>query len=71
VQARIGTGLWDAESGKTVLGPIKIWHENVNALIWSPDTTKIATGGFNESAGKIWDTKTGKLLSSMEHTNQP
>jgi WD40 repeat protein len=54
-------------SGETVLGLIKICRENVNSM---PDTTQIATGGFNESAVKIWDAKTGKLLSSIEDTNQ-
>jgi WD40 repeat protein len=59
--------VWDADSGKTVLGLIKICCENVNSM---PDTIQIATGRLNESAVKIWDVKTGKLLSSIEHTNQ-
>jgi len=58
--------VWDVESGDTVLGPIKTEHRNVFAVIYSPDTTKIATGGRNETALKIWDAKTGNLLSTIK-----
>jgi hypothetical protein len=50
----------DAESGKTALGPIKIWHENGNALICSPDTTKIAMGRF-----KYWGLKAQPGLARL------
>jgi len=59
--------VWDVESGDTVLGPIKTRHEDMYAVIYSPDTTKIATGGFCENALKIWDAKTGNLLSTIKH----
>ena len=59
--------VWDVESGDTVLGPIKTGHKEVYAVIYSPDTTKIATGGYNENALKIWDAKTGNLLSTIKH----
>jgi WD40 repeat protein len=38
-------------------------------VIYSSDTTKIniATGGADESALKIWDAKTGNLLSTIKH----
>ena len=42
--------VWDVESGDTVLGAIKTGHQYVSAVIYSPDTTKIATGGGNEDA---------------------
>ena len=42
--------VWDVKSRKTVLGPIKTGHRYVHAVIYSPDTTKIATGGDNEHA---------------------
>jgi len=58
--------VWDVESGDTVLGPIKTEHKFVSAVIYSPDTTKIATGGHSEYALKIWDAKTGDLLSTIE-----
>jgi WD40 repeat protein len=59
--------VWDVESGDTVLGPIKTGHRDVDAVIYSPDTTKIATGGFRENALKIWDAKAGNLLSTIKH----
>jgi WD40 repeat protein len=39
----------------------------VLAVIYSPDTTKIATGGGYEDALRIWDAKTGNLLSTIKH----
>jgi len=62
--------VWDVESGDIVLGPIKTGHEWVCAVIYSPDTTKIATGGLSENAVKIWDAKTGNLLSTIKHDSQ-
>jgi WD40 repeat protein len=59
--------VWDVVSGNIILGPIKTGHQNVYAVIYSPDTTKIVTGGFNENAIKIWDAKTGELLSTVKH----
>jgi len=59
--------VWDVESGDTVLGPIKTGDKYVLAMVYSPETTKIATGGYNEDALKIWDAKTGNLLSTIKH----
>jgi WD40 repeat protein len=60
--------VWDVESGKTVLvvetGLIIVW-----AVIYSPDTAMIATGGGKGEAWeylKIWDAKTGKLVANLE-----
>ncbi|KAG2118225.1 WD40-repeat-containing domain protein, partial [Suillus discolor] len=36
-------------------------------VIYSPDATKIATGGDDENAVKIWDGKTGELLNTLKH----
>jgi WD40 repeat protein len=59
--------VWDVQSGKIVLGQlIKTGHEFVYAVAYSPDMAKIATGGSNENAIKIWDVKTGDLLSAIE-----
>ena len=55
--------VWDVESGDTVLGPIKTGHYTLYAVIYSPDSTKIATSGGYD-AFKIWDAKTGNLLST-------
>ncbi|KAG2069022.1 WD40 repeat-like protein [Suillus decipiens] len=62
---------WALDSGvsETVLGPVKIGHRWVWALLYSPDLTKIVTssGGFNESTIKIWAAKTGELLATLDH----
>jgi WD40 repeat protein len=58
--------VWDVESGDTVLGPIKTGHRYVFAVMYSPDTTKIATGCAYETALQIWDAKTGNLLSTIK-----
>jgi len=58
--------VWNIK-GRTVLTPIKTGHVEVYAVIYSPDTLKIATGGFNRDAVKIWDAKTGGLLSTIAH----
>jgi len=59
--------VWDVETGDTVLGPIQTGHQYVCAVIHSPDTTKIATSGYNEDAIKIWDAKTGNLIFTIKH----
>jgi WD40 repeat protein len=76
---------WDVESGEAILEPIEIilasietGHEIVWAVVYSPDTTLIATGGRDEpwnikpteSSVKVWDAKTGKLVATLEgHTD--
>jgi len=62
--------VWNVESGDTVLGPIKTGHKYVSTVIYSPDATKIATSLNNEDALKIWDAKTGNLLSTIKHDEQ-
>jgi WD40 repeat protein len=63
--------LWDVtvEGGKIVLGPIETGHLHVYAVMYSPSTTKIVTGGrhWQDNAVKIWDAETGDLLSTIEH----
>jgi WD40 repeat protein len=60
--------IWDVKSGEIMLGPIETGHEYIWVVICSPDTTKIATGGIDNSGNpiKIWDTKTGELLSMIK-----
>lgn len=60
--------VWDVENGKTVLGPIEAGHEYVS-VAYSPDSTKFATAGYNESGVKIWDAKSGELLTTIKHDN--
>ncbi|KIK39017.1 hypothetical protein CY34DRAFT_808779 [Suillus luteus UH-Slu-Lm8-n1] len=76
---------WEVESGETmsepienILASIKTGHKVVYAVVYSPDTTLIATGGRDgpytgkpiESSVKIWDAKTGKLVATLKgHTD--
>jgi WD40 repeat protein len=59
--------VWEVESAETVLGPIESGHEYVHTVIYSPDKSVIGTGGFADSAVKIWDAETGELLFTIEH----
>jgi WD40 repeat protein len=61
--------VWDVESGKTVL-VIETGLRDVCAVIYSPDTTMIATGGgMTEESLKIWDANTGELVANLKgHT---
>jgi WD40 repeat protein len=36
-------------------------------VTYSPDSSKLATGGDEENAVKIWDAKTGELLNILKH----
>jgi len=59
--------VWDMESGQTVLA-IETGFRTVEAVIYSPDTTMIATGW---DGIKIWDAKTGKLITNLKgHTER-
>ncbi|KAG2341148.1 WD40 repeat-like protein, partial [Suillus weaverae] len=60
--------VWDVKSEEPVKGlnPIKTGHKHVHAVSYSPEATMIATGGYNEHGIKIWDAKTGKLVSTIK-----
>ncbi|KAG2051279.1 WD40 repeat-like protein, partial [Suillus hirtellus] len=57
--------VWDVEGSKTVLTiePRERW---VNAVIYSPDATKIATSG-DMYAADIWNAKTGDRFKTLRH----
>jgi WD40 repeat protein len=59
--------VWDVESGEITL-EIKTELTNVTAVIYSPDSTMIATGvrrpGFNQFIN-IWDSGTGDLIANL------
>jgi WD40 repeat protein len=66
---------WEVESGETIeniLASIETGHEYLYAVVYSPDTTLIATGGSDAQTDypiKIWDAKTGKLVATLKgHT---
>jgi WD40 repeat protein len=59
--------MWDVGSSKAVLHPIKTWTR-ASAVAYSPDGGSIAIGGEMDEYGvKIWDSKTGDLLFTVEH----
>ncbi|KIK45699.1 hypothetical protein CY34DRAFT_503186 [Suillus luteus UH-Slu-Lm8-n1] len=70
---------WEVESGETTPEPIETGHEAVFAVVFSPDTTLIATGGRDgpytgesiEPSVKIWNAKTGKLVATLKGHTDP
>ncbi|KAG2742989.1 WD40 repeat-like protein, partial [Suillus brevipes Sb2] len=73
---------WDVETMlkpmEHILPSIETGHERVWVVVYSPDTTLIATGGLDGpwtgkpigSPVKIWDAKTGELVATLKgHTN--
>lgn len=62
--------VWDVKSGETIL-PIKTGLAYVQAVVYSPDATMIATGGGNEEKEciKIWDAGSGKLVINLKGHN--
>jgi WD40 repeat protein len=65
-----GIIVWDAETGETILGPLKFGC--VNAVVYSPDGTVIAAGGWEWDGDseigflKICNANTGKLDINLE-----
>jgi WD40 repeat protein len=69
---------WEVESGETMPEPIEIILTSIKtghrlyAVVYSPDTTLIATSGWarDEYSIKIWDAKTGKPVATLKgHTD--
>jgi WD40 repeat protein len=58
--------IWNVNNGNTVLA-IKTGHGCVRAVMYSPDSSKLATGGSDKNAIKIWDATTGDLLNTLHH----
>jgi WD40 repeat protein len=66
-----GVRVRDAETGKTILGPLEC--DGVRAALYSPDETMIAVGGWDsEAIGfiNIWNANTGKLVITLELTGE-
>jgi WD40 repeat protein len=66
-------GVWDIKNGKTVPNPImmKTGHESVAVVIYSPDSTKLATGGYGDITFRIWDAKIGEAIFTHEYEQEP
>jgi hypothetical protein len=55
--------IWNATTGKLLVKlPV-----NAQSLAWSPDSTRLATGGSNV---QIWNAMTGKLLLTYQNSSQ-
>jgi WD40 repeat protein len=64
--------IWDVNSGGAPVQPVLIirtGHDWVRAVVYSPDSSKLATGGNWEDAVEIWDANTGKRLNTLKHHN--
>lgn len=57
--------LWDLNTGQIVH---TLNNGEFSCLAFSPDGNKLATGSY-DSTVKIWDPITGRLLSTLRHTN--
>jgi WD40 repeat protein len=58
--------VWDVKSRKNIL-TIKTGHQWGSAVTYSPDSSKLATGGNKQNVARIWDATTGKLLNTLKH----
>ncbi|KAG2739212.1 WD40 repeat-like protein [Suillus brevipes Sb2] len=56
--------VWDIKTGQNILTIKTKW---IWVVTYSPDSSKLATGGDEENAVKIWDAKTGELLNILKH----
>jgi WD40 repeat protein len=63
-----------SEPLEIILASIETGHHAMWAVVYSPDTTLIATGGLNARAEypiKIWEAKTGKLVATLRGHTDP
>jgi WD40 repeat protein len=76
---RVASGSWDGTArvwninvkrGENSILTIKTGHTWVRAVTYSPDSSKLATGGNEENAVKIWDAKTAELLNTLKHDHR-
>ena len=58
-------GVWDAETGASLLPPLKGHGDQVMSVSFSPDGQRILTSSRDHTA-KLWDAATGKPLLSLE-----
>ena len=61
VQARGYARVWDARTGKPLSPPL-VHDSEVRCAAFSPDGTKVTTGGLDGTA-RIWDATTGEALA--------
>ena len=54
--------LWDAQTGNTVLGPLKLHTGGVCSVAFSPDGRRISSGSRDRTL-LVWHTVTGKVVA--------
>ena len=53
--------IWDAKTGALIGEPLKGSSDCLNSVCFSPDGTRIVTGGSNKRV-MIWDAKSSALI---------
>jgi WD40 repeat protein/tetratricopeptide (TPR) repeat protein len=56
--------IWEVKSSQSIRLPKTTYTLNI-ALAWSPDGSKLASGGEPSEHISIWDARTGRLLTSL------
>ncbi len=52
--------MWDAQTGKVVVGPLKGHTEGVNSVAFSQDNKRIVSGSWDQTI-RVWDADTGEV----------
>ncbi|KAF4615147.1 hypothetical protein D9613_003435 [Agrocybe pediades] len=58
--------LWDAQTGKDILDPVRMSLKPVCSIAFSPDSSKIVTGHIDGSV-RLWNTRTGEIGAADTH----
>ncbi|KAJ7928204.1 WD40-repeat-containing domain protein, partial [Mycena leptocephala] len=53
--------VWDARTGKPVMGPIQAHTESVLSVVFSPDGARIVSGSVDYTI-RVWDARTGEAI---------
>ncbi|KIM24762.1 hypothetical protein M408DRAFT_26729, partial [Serendipita vermifera MAFF 305830] len=56
--------VWDAETGRTVLGPLQGHSGSVNSVSFSPDGKRIVSGSCDATI-RVWDVETGQTVLGL------
>ncbi|QRV77779.1 WD40-repeat protein (notchless protein), related protein [Ceratobasidium sp. AG-Ba] len=53
--------VWDAETGESIIGPLRVHPYHVSTIAWSHDDSMIATGS-EDATVRLWNSITGAAL---------